>query len=425
MAKHSVIYLEKMKNIPGIYVIFNMQTYSLYIGKSNCLRTRAIQHIQNLYYGVDNNSNLQNEFSNNANTYYIGCLKQLNTSNSDDLSHFESLYYSAAKKWIEDTPHQTNPQLYNICTLNDTFLSNELQFAQNDIVNALKRTKKATDKFTYTKVIKEHNIKDFIDPDKLENIRLKSINIEKLYNNQELDFLMFGIAGDYIGTDSSQTIEEILKEKSCDILKNKKCLWATTGPALKIFEEYFSLFKSNYGESKKLYVLFKLTPYKYDYINSLPASYFYEKNGIQYNCTVPQLKDSPKKNFKALLIRNLYTVEEDFNFEQFEQKLYYKFNAPRSTRGKYELQPKGSGQLTLISKISKSYILANVNNNIQNVPREFSLASYLIDELEKTMPPTLDFPFCNTDDHPTYYLLAEVEDYVAIQPCSSKSKSSV
>ncbi len=62
--------------------------------------------------------------------------------------------------------------------LNDTFLSNELQFAQNDIVNALKRTKKATDKFTYTKVIKEHNIKDFIDPDKLENIRLKSINIE-------------------------------------------------------------------------------------------------------------------------------------------------------------------------------------------------------------------------------------------------------
>lgn len=85
---------------------------------------------------------------------------------------------------------------------------------------------------------------------------------------------MFGIAGDYIGTDSSQTIEEILKEKSCDILKNKKCLWATTGPALKIFEEYFSLFKSNYGESKKLYVLFKLTPYKYDYINSLPASYF-------------------------------------------------------------------------------------------------------------------------------------------------------
>ncbi len=32
---------------------------------------------------------------------------------------------------------------------------------------------------------------------------------------------MFGIAGDYIGTDSSQTIEEILKEKSCDILKNK------------------------------------------------------------------------------------------------------------------------------------------------------------------------------------------------------------
>ena len=37
MAKHSVIYLEKMKNIPGIYVIFNMQTYSLYIGKSNCL----------------------------------------------------------------------------------------------------------------------------------------------------------------------------------------------------------------------------------------------------------------------------------------------------------------------------------------------------------------------------------------------------
>ena len=129
-------------------------------------------------------------------------------------------------------------------------------------------------------------------------------------------------------------------------------MWATTGPALKIFEEYFSLFKSNYGESKKLYVLFKLTPYKYDYINSLPASYFYEKNGIQYNCTVPQLKDSPKKNFKALLIRNLYTVEEDFNFEQFEQKLYYKFNAPRSTRGKYELQPKGSGQLTINPKIS-------------------------------------------------------------------------
>ena len=58
MAKHSVIYLEKMKNIPGIYVIFYLQTYILYIGKSNCLRTRAIQHIQNLYYGVDNNLSL-------------------------------------------------------------------------------------------------------------------------------------------------------------------------------------------------------------------------------------------------------------------------------------------------------------------------------------------------------------------------------
>ena len=48
---------------------------------------------------------------------------------------------------------------------------------------------------------------------------------------------------------------------------------------------------------------------------------------------------------------------------------------------------------------------------------------HTLDELEKTMPPTLDFPLCNTDDHPTYYLLAEVEDYVAVQPRSPKDSA--
>ena len=337
MTKYSSIHLEKMNNTPGIYIIFNMKTYRLYVGKSKHLKQRALEHIKNLYSGQDNNKELQEEFSANTNTYYIGCLQELDSS--EELDYFESLYYSAAQKWFNN-----KDMIYNIRQLDGkfSFSTSELNYAQSIISNAIINYKKSTDKYTYNRVIEENKLKDFISSDILS----KSKSLKELYDNNELDFLMFGIAGDYVGDKSPQTIESILNEKTDYIKKHKKCLWVTSGPSLDVFNNYLSLFKSKYGDNKILYVLFKLTAHKYNSKNNEKSYIMYEDQNI-YECTSPK-----KRTVKALVIKKFYNVEEDFNFEQF-QNYYYKYNMPRKLKlsNKYELYSQNPGSTSLYPAI--------------------------------------------------------------------------
>lgn len=407
MTKYSSIHLEKMNNTPGIYIIFNMKTYRLYVGKSKHLKQRALEHIKNLYSGQDNNKELQEEFSANTNTYYIGCLQELDSS--EELDYFESLYYSAAQKWFNN-----KDMIYNIRQLDGkfSFSTSELNYAQSIISNAIINYKKSTDKYTYNRVIEENKLKDFISSDILS----KSKSLKELYDNNELDFLMFGIAGDYVGDKSPQTIESILNEKTDYIKKHKKCLWVTSGPSLDVFNNYLSLFKSKYGDNKILYVLFKLTAHKYNSKNNEKSYIMYEDQNI-YECTSPK-----KRTVKALVIKKFYNVEEDFNFEQF-QNYYYKYNMPRKLKlsNKYELYSQNPGSTTLYPAILMTSIENQANKDIRD-SLHFTENPYLLEEIKKRMPSTSDFPPCNENEHPTYYILAEVENYVSLQPKPQEKK---
>ena len=73
--------------------------------------------------------------------------------------------------------------------------------------------------------------------------------------------------------------------------------------------------------------LFKLTAYPYSNADEEAHEYYWEKDGVKYICTSPE-----KKTVKALVLKNFYFVEEDFNFKEL-QKRYYKFYRPALQNG--------------------------------------------------------------------------------------------
>ncbi len=158
--------------------------------------------------------------------------------------------------------------------------------AKTDIENALKREVKGTEKYTFARF---KSIKDWVPTELVERLQLKPVSLNRMFENGEIDFLMFGKAGDYIGENKPQTIPEILEEKVGDLAEKARCLWATSGPKMDIFSTFYSLFRKKYGEEKKLYVLFRLTINKYESMKP-QKTYRWEKDGITYTDTAPDAK---------------------------------------------------------------------------------------------------------------------------------------
>lgn len=384
-----------------------METQKIYIGKATRLKERALQHINNLFSNRDNNRNLQEEFSEGANKYYLGCLHQL--SNTKYLDEWESIFYLATIELFGQE------KVYNKVKLtNEKNQVERIEKAKDVVKKALVRKTQGKKKFTKTCCLK---IKDWIEKDDVEKLGLKTKSIKQLFENAEINFLLFGKAGDYIGDKMPQTIYEILKEKVNDLKHNeyevtKRCLWATSGPKLDDFLEFQSLYKKKYGEKKKLYVLFKLTINAYSQSKER-SHYFWKKDGVKYTDTAPIAK-----TVKALVLNNFYVVKEDFEFEQL-QKMYYRYS-PRPTydkrENKYVLNSDNTARQTLYPAILKTLILDKTNEDIRVALGFSEDCSYLMKELKDNLSDQkIDFYTCNEEEQPFYYILAEVEDYVKLQ----------
>ena len=413
----SKIFVEKMENTPGIYIIFNIKSKKIYIGKSEHLKERALQHVKNLYLNSrDENTNLQKEFTAQNNKYYVGKLCELkNTGNLEkDLKELESIYYLAAYEMYG------KEKIYNTVKLNTAQNQIEkIEQAKMEIKEALLRKEKKVDGETYTDC---NNMKDWIPFETISKLKLQSKSIEKMLKNNEIPFLILGKAGEYISdAELPQPFTEILEEKVNQLnskkdIENRRCLWATSGPDLDDFSKYLQLYRNIYGSDKKLFALFKLTlsQHKND---SIERQYYWEKNNQVYFAKAPD-----KKTFKALVIRRFYVVREDFDFEKFT-KMYYRFSSAAYLvkEKKYRLNNDICNRSTLSIGVLKDVILSENNKELAEM-LGFVKAPYLFDELKgkSEINPISRISFNSNEEHPAYYLLAEVEDFVKISKCDKK-----
>lgn len=104
--KTSSIIVEKFENEDsGIYMILNLETKNIYIGKSLNLKRRMEEHVRNLYSGYDNNKDLQVDFNKSIYTYRIALLKIVSP---EELNKYESIFYQAAAKQLGKISFITN-----------------------------------------------------------------------------------------------------------------------------------------------------------------------------------------------------------------------------------------------------------------------------------------------------------------------------
>lgn len=400
----SKIYLEKMEHIPGIYIIYNISSKKLYIGQATRLKERALQHIEYLYKGVDNNLTLQAEFINNPSKYYIGILKE--GIKIDELDKWESTFYCAAVKLYG------SENVYNKIKLEKELNSNEIEQAQDNIKEALERDIRNCDQYTETK---SKDMKDWVPYDVVKELKLQKKSLVEMYKNHEIDFLLFGKAGDYIGDGSPQTISAILREKVSELNnisdnEKRRCLWASSGPHMDNSKKYFALYKK-YKPNNKMYVLFKLTVNPYDKSKEKAVSFYWEKDGTKYFDTAP---DRKTKKAKALVIKNFYIVQEDFDFKTLE-KNYFKCDLKTIKNNKLIYNPREwrRSRYTLTPTILQEYLLSPENKELR---REMEVLENEAawEELKETEPQS-KFPECDSANEMAYYILAEVEDYVEIK----------
>lgn len=159
----STIFVEKMEHVPGIYIIFNLKSKKAYIGKTEQLKQRALNHVRDLYFKCDSNKKLQDEFNEGGHRFYIGKLCELESAES--LGEWESIYYLAACKVCGFE------NIYNEQKLNNAKNRlEEIEKAKIEISNALSRKVKKTDGNTYKN---PYGMKDWIDSKTVNALDLK------------------------------------------------------------------------------------------------------------------------------------------------------------------------------------------------------------------------------------------------------------
>lgn len=417
MKLESKIYSEKIESVPGIYIIYNMKNYKVYIGQAKDLRDRVLDHINLLFLHKENNrfkdnKNLQKEFDCGNNTYMIRNLFKTNDNEKTILNKYESLYYQAAV-------HKYGREMvYNSIELNKfQFTDQEIKKAEKRIIEILKKELDNKKCYLYTTEVDKKQ--DWIDMDKSQIISevknfnnfnkdtaviFDEISIKDLINNHKLDYLLVGKMGDYIGKNDSQKFSQILIEKIADISEKGACLWATAGPNVNTFKRFRIEHGFDENNEKKIYALFSLTTSKFNNEIKDLGCYSYTWNGKNLFDTAPN-----KKRFKALIISKIWSVKEDFILESlFDQ--YYNFHYGATYHTYYD-------KFILNTDISNlrnlNMIVSNneVKNNISLRKDELGMNDELFKEfLERNL--LYDKIKYNENEHVTRYFIAEVLDYV-------------
>lgn len=403
----SKIYMEKMPHKSGIYMIYSKKSNSIYIGKAKDLFSRSYQHIKALFLGKDNTI-LNSDFFNKPDDFYILKLEYVEETS---LSIMEDIYYEAAKECINDDLFF---RLYNInkpiSAIKINISDEKIKIASNIIKNKIKNLNSIADYSIFTE--KNFKARDWLDSNIISDLSLESVSLKEMFERGELEFLSFAKIGDYIGEDAPQTLSEILIEKHQDLNGDShKCLWMIEGVALHYFNRYINTFKTKYGNNKKLYCLFKLTAQPYEDNDRKRKTYSYKTDGITLYGTGPG--DTEKTIFKqkkGLLIKKFYTVKEDFNFEELQHK-YYRTNIICNSNNKIQENSDSMGKNSFFTFINKKLLFEEKNADIRKLVR-LENENEIIESIRKSSKNPNVFPECNKEEHPTFYLLAEIENYV-------------
>ena len=414
----STIQVEKFEREPGIYIIFNKETDNVYIGKANDLKRRMEEHVRNLFLGCDNNRKLQKEFAEGGHNYRIGLLKVAPLDKTDE---YESVFFQAAERLYSRECVYNSTNLYNA-----NLSENQIQEACKIIEAAVKR--KTQNKGVY--LLKTESVQDWIEKSNKEiaqeatkkiqklsefygddkqqrDAKLESISLRKLYEEDKLDYIMIGVMGDYVGDGRAQTITDILSEKLADITYYEKCLWASAGPNIDDFKRFY---KCGVEGGKKIFALFPLTTAKYKNEKKSVSYIWKDIEGRVYSCTAPE---QGSHRYKGLVIKNIWTVEEDFPIYKLYD-LYYRYEKPKYNKNNGERKlpndvQKCARQMQCV--VSKKAIL-----NDEALQKKLELQGDLLEEFIREKAPDKEkasnFVKCSDGDHPIRYLLVEVLDYV-------------
>lgn len=324
-SKNNIFEIEKLYSEPGIYIIYNKNKETAYIGQAKDMKERMRQHLEALYSNktkrMFDNKNLLCEFNKGDNLYLYRSLDKVDESSLDNM---ESLYFQAAKEYFGKNGVHNKADL----TSKYKTLEDELKRAKEKIERTITKEMKTpiirVDDTTKRR-IKQDIIgkyeKDIIldaykkqEKNSVKRIEFERISIRDLYENGKLDHIIIGKMGDYIGKDNkSQSFTDIIAEKLACISDNKKCLWATASSNVDKINDFID--KYGFGEEKRVYAIFALTSTQYKSKYKL-KKYIHKETGL--SITAPE-----KKRFKALIIDKFMTVKEDFDFNNFIQNYYY------------------------------------------------------------------------------------------------------
>lgn len=322
---NNIFEIEKLYAEPGIYIIYNKNRETAYIGQAKDMKERMRQHLDALYSNkkkrVFDNKNLLCEFNKGDNHYLYRSLIKVDESSLDNM---ESLYFQAARRYFDKKGVH-----------NKADLTNKYKPSEDDLKSAIEKIKRTINKKLETPIIRiDDKTKRRINQDIIgkyekdiildarakrcknskEQIEFERKSIKDLYENGKLDHIIIGKMGDYIEEDNkTESFTDIIIKKLAKISDNKKCLWSTQSSSIDKINDFID--KYGFGEEKKVYAIFALTSAKYK-SKYKSEEYIHKETGL--SCTAPE-----KKRVKALIINKLMSVNEDFDFEKFVQNYYY------------------------------------------------------------------------------------------------------
>lgn len=260
-------FAEDVVALPGIYAIINMEDMRIYIGQTNSLRDRCYSHYYALLRGIDNNEQLQQDFSKNHRKLLFMSLQSHVPDSS--LGYLESLFcyiaiqngfianhslYNGNKNETikvdgKDYFRKNYKKFFNNFKVdfkhyNNLFIEKFNKCFHHSIKNLLsfypKERTQILDDYLKTEYAKVQN--GYFNISANQNL-LKIISLDEI----SLERTIFTKVGHYL----DQTIYDILGEKLSDISSNGYCVWALN----KLNAETVRYFCSD----REIYVFMKYT----------------------------------------------------------------------------------------------------------------------------------------------------------------------
>lgn len=408
-SKDNIFEIEKLYSESGIYIIYNKNKKTAYIGQAKDMKERMRQHLDALYSNkikrVFDNKNLLREFNSEDNYYLYRCIVKVDEA---QLDIEESLYFQAALRYFgkesvhnkADLTEKYNPREDELNQAVEQIKRTIMEELKTPIIQINNETKRRINQDIIGKYEKDIILDACTKQVKKceEQIEFQRISIKDLYEKGKLDHIIVGKMGDYIGEDNkAQSFTDIIVEKLACIADHKKCLWAANLPNIAKINNFID--KYGFGDEKRVYAIFALTSSKYKSKFKL-KKYIHKDTGLFD--TAPE-----RKRAKALIIDKFMSVKEDFDFSKFVQNYYYHSKPREDWQSQRILMNEEIGSFTQLPAKIVSKKEAIINN--ADLQKELEINKFDVQEIDKFKKSIPDEKVVFSDAKgASYFIIAEV-----------------